>query len=368
MIRRIVVSGVNLTEMGPLAVFRDALGSLASSYGDRLAITALVHRREMFDIPNVTYEEYPQIKSSWLKRIRFEFQTSHLICERIKPDVWLSMDNITPNVQAEIQAVYCHNPSPFYKFRLYDLWLDWKFALFTLFFRYLYAVNIRKNNYVIVQQDWIRQQFKRAFRVENVIVAHPSVTIASEPIAQPQRPLSGSFRFFYPAYPRTFKNLETALEAAALLEQKSVLDFELWVTIEGTETRYAAAIKRKYGHLASVRWLGSLSRQRVFKVFEQVDCLLFPSKLETWGLPITEFKNAGKPMLVADLPYAHETVGDYEQACFFSPTAAGDLADLMLSAVAGEAVFSKAIAKEIAPPFAANWQELWSLVLAKLAP
>jgi glycosyltransferase involved in cell wall biosynthesis len=361
--RRIVVSGVNLTEMGPVAVFKDALASLAACYGDQFEITALVHRREMFDIPKVTYREYPEIKSSWLKRIRFEFQTSNSICKQIKPCVWLSMDNITPNIQAQVQAVYCHNPSPFYKFSFNDLWLDWKFGLFTLFFKYLYAVNIRKNNYVIVQQDWIRQRFQSSYGADTVIVAHPTVTIPSEAIPQDPHPPARSFRFFYPAHPRTFKNLETALEAAASLEQNGFNNFELWLTVEGTETRYAAAIKRKYGHLASVRWLGRLPRQQIFDVFQQVDCLLFPSKLETWGLPITEFKNTGKPMLVADLPYAHETVGSYGRVCFFPPTSVAALAELMRSAVDGETVFYEVAAKPIAPPFASNWEELWSLVL-----
>jgi len=31
------------------------------------------------------------------------------------------------------------------------------------------------------------------------------------------------------------------------------------------------------------------------------------------GMPITEFKATGKPILAADLPYAHETIGEYGQ-------------------------------------------------------
>lgn len=34
--------------------------------------------------------------------------------------------------------------------------------------------------------------------------------------------------------------------------------------------------------------------------------LIFPSKLEIFGLPISEFSKCDKPMLIADLPYVHE--------------------------------------------------------------
>src|SRR5258707_6285573 len=108
--QRIVVSGVSLTEMGPLAVYKEALGSLVAYHGEQYEIVALVHRRALFDTPNVTYIEFPDIKSSWFKRLEFEYRFLNGMSCQLKPKLWLSMDNITPNVEAEIQAVYCHNP------------------------------------------------------------------------------------------------------------------------------------------------------------------------------------------------------------------------------------------------------------------
>ena len=34
------------------------------------------------------------------------------------------------------------------------------------------------------------------------------------------------------------------------------------------------------------------------------DFLIFPSLLETWGLPISEFEQTNKKMILANLPYA----------------------------------------------------------------
>lgn len=253
---RIVVSGVNLTEMGPLAIFHDALESLAAHYNEQYEIIALVHRRELLNVPNITYLEFPGIKSSWLKRLVFEFLDSKKISERLRPEIWLSMDNVTPRVVAEVQAVYCHNPGAFYRFHTSDILLDWKFSVFTLFFRHLYGINIQSNDYVIVQQSWIRRKFEQFYGVDNVIVAHPTVTTSGITPNHRKRQPGESYRFFYPAFPRTFKNMELILQAAHLLEQRGFDDFELWLTFDGSVNRYAAQMAMRFSQLkmCSLAW------------------------------------------------------------------------------------------------------------------
>ena len=60
-----------------------------------------------------------------------------------------------------------------------------------------------------------------------------------------------------------------------------------------------------------------------------MNCLLFPSKLETWGLPISEAKAFRKPMMLANLPYAKETMGDYDEVSFFDVENPEELARLI---------------------------------------
>lgn len=362
--KRIVLSGVNCTEMGPLAVFKDALASLAATRSDRYEIIALVHKKSLFDTPGVTFMEFPAIKSSWLKRLRFEYHDCRGISEQIKPHLWFSMHDMTPNVQSEIRAVYCHNASPFYPFCIKEALLDWRFGLFTLLYRFLYAIHIKQNHAVIVQQDWMRSAFRARYGVRNIVVSHPSVDHLAIPSA-PQSPDAGRpYRFFYPAHPRTFKNMELILDAARTLERNGFDAFEIGLTMNGTETTYAAKILRKYSDLATVRWLGVQPRTRILSLYVEADCLLFPSKLESWGMPITEFKATGKPVLVADLPYAHETVGTYDKAAFFDVDHVEGLAAMMRKAVLGEQVFHPAEQKPIAAPFARNWNALWEILLS----
>jgi glycosyltransferase involved in cell wall biosynthesis len=361
--QRIVLSGVNLNEMGPLTVFQDAIASLVAEYGDCYDIVALVHKKALFDIPGVTYIEYSEIKSSWLKRLRFEYHACRGISRELKPYLWFSMHDMTPNVEAEVKAVYCHNPAPFYAFSPREALHDWKFGLFTLLYRFLYEINIRSNNFVVVQQDWLRREFKSRYGIRNIVVAHPSVDHLVIPEVTSPTSSGTLYRFFYPAYPRTFKNMEQLLKAAQRLERDGFNRFELWLTVNGTETSYAAQLVRDFASLTTVRWLGLLPRSKVMQLYAQADCLLFPSKLETWGMPITEFKATGKPILAADLPYAHETVGTYAQAAFFPIGNDAQLSDMMKQAVNGSVLCGPVKGLQIAQPFSQNWPELWEILL-----
>lgn len=360
----IVLSGVNLVEMGPLMVFRDALASLAEAYSDQYEIIALVHKKELFDIAGVTFIEYPEIKPSWLKRLRFEYYDCRHISKEIKPRLWFAMHDMTPNVTAEIRAVYCHNASAFYPFHIQEALLEWRFGLFTLLYRFLYGINIRLNDFVVVQQDWMRTQFQLRYGVRTVVVAHPSINhlaIREEGDAQTHNP--SCYRFFYPAYPRTFKNIEQILNAARKLERGGFDQFEVWLTLDGSETRYAAKIVREFSDLSTVKWLGVLPRDEVMRLYGEADCMIFPSKLETWGMPITEFKMTEKPILAVNLPYAHETVGEYGKVAFFGVGEEAQLAALMQQAACGAEVFARTEERMPDEPFSHDWQELWRILL-----
>ena len=360
-----VLSGVNIREVGGLSVFRDALATLAEEYGDQYEIVALVMRRDLFDVAGVTYLEFPRIMRSWLSRLRFEYWSSREISARLKPKLWLSMHDMTPNVSAEIRAVYCQNPSPFYRATVSEFFLDWRFGMFTLFYKFLYQINICANNYVIVQQDWMRKAFKRLYGVGNVVVAHPVVSLPDPVETLAEGEVDRPYRFFYPMFPRTFKNPEVCLKAARILESRGFDEFELWLTFDGSVNKYAMQVVNEFADVRSVRWLGVLPRERIFDLYAEADCLLFPSRLETWGMPITEMRPFGKAILAADLPYARESAAGYHKVRFFEPGDAGQLADLMQQAATGQPIFGKAPEAAIEEPYARNWSELWKILLGE---
>lgn len=361
--KRIVVSGVNIISLGPLAVFKDALHSLAADFGHDYEIIALVHDRSLFDIPHIQFIDFPHIKSSWLSRIRFEYWTCRRLSRQLHAFLWFAMHDMSPFVTAQRQAVYCHNAVSVNEFRWNEIKHDYKLGAFTLFYRFLYGIHIKANRFVVVQQDWFRQHFQQHYGIQNVVVARPSVDKHSLPPNVPRAP-GQPYRFFYASYPRPFKGMGLILQSARDLWNSGVRDFQIGLTTDGTETRYARMLKQRFGDLPMVQWLGLLPRSEVLEHYAKADCLIFPSRLESWGMPITEFQATGKPIITVDLPYARETVGDYPAAAFFNLDRPAELTTLMQGAIAGQPVFHPATAQPVPAPFARNWSELWRILLA----
>lgn len=359
----IVISGINLTEAGPLSILKDCLAYASRELAGRYDIVALVHKASLVSAPGVRLLEFPDSKRSWLRRLYYEYLGFKSLSERLAPELWLSLHDMTPNVRARRQAVYCHNPSPFHRLRLKDALFEPRFALFVMFYGFLYSFRLKKNRYVIVQQDWIRREFRARYGVHDVIVAHPD-TRAPPALAAAGPPTPGGRTvFFYPTIPRPHKNIEVIGLAVQRLRDAGLHNFEVRITIDGRENRYARHISSRFGALPELRLLGRQTREAVFAHYREADCLLFPSRLETWGLPITEFKPFGKPILVADCKYAAETVGDYANAAYFGPDDASRLAELMRGMIDNHFQPERRTAAPPESPYARDWAELFAILL-----
>jgi len=357
----IVVSAINILEGGPLTILNDCLSYLSDNLSSDYRIIALVHEIKNIKAHNVECITYPRSRERWLYRLYYEYYQFKSFSREIKPFLWFSLHDITPNVDATIRAVYCHNPSPFYSFSLNSLWYNYQVALFSLFYKYLYRFNIHKNDYVVVQQDWIRNAFQKMYDLKKVIVAYPEERPVTMPAHHPEK--FPKKTFLYPAFPRVFKNIEGVAEAARILHTQGREDFQFLLTINGTENRYASHIVGKYKNVPTISFIGLKSREEIFHLYSQIDGLIFPSKLETWGLPISEFKTFGKPMFLADLPYAHETIGDFEKVVFFDPEKPQTLTRCIAKFLDDELEFTGNRRVEVNEPFARNWKELFEILL-----
>lgn len=55
--------------------------------------------------------------------------------------------------------------------------------------------------------------------------------------------------------------------------------------------------------LQNIHFIGLKSKEKLDDIYRnETDALIFPSKLETWGLPLSEAKEFKLPILSADLP------------------------------------------------------------------
>jgi glycosyltransferase involved in cell wall biosynthesis len=357
-----VISAVNFVEGGPLTVLRDCVSATLSALPDEWEIVVLVHDRALIqDNTRLVVYEFPRAKALWIIRLYYEWYKFNQLSKVIKPTFWLSLHDITPIVLAEGQAVYCHNPAPFTDISLSEAWLEPKILLFNLFYRYLYGWGISRNKFVIVQQNWLRSRFQKLFGISNVVVAYPQIVIASQ--SQDLRERNAGCVFIYPALPRVLKNIEMICEAVRILNTQGITGYSVKLTLDGKENRYARWLYKRYSFLPEISFIGLQNKQQMIELYAQSNCLLFPSRIETWGLPMSEAKSYGMPIIAADLPYAHEAIGSYDRVRFFSAKDIGELAELMKSFIHGNIQWHKVLEKQPEPGFVDNWQDLIKMLI-----
>lgn len=369
--KTIVVSAVNLVEAGTLAILRDCVQYLSILAEEKdYRVLVIIHKKELAYFPNIEYIETQWPKKRWVNRLWFEYVSLKKISKELSPVyLWFSLHDTSPTVVAQKRAVYCHNSFPFYKWKLRELYFAPKIVMFAIFSRYFYWINIKKNNYIVVQQSWFREAMANMFNLDpkQIIISKPSSTAVKMfgPGVDNNRS-DENYVFIFAASPNSHKNFECICRAVAHLEQKmGIRNFKVYITITGIENKYTRWLFKNWGNkFTSLKFIGFLNRIELETFYASSHCLIFPSKVETWGLPISEFARYQKPMLLADLPYAHETAQGSCRVAFFDPDNEKQLANLMASLIQGNySMLKPAEMKIVQPPVANNWAQLFDHLL-----
>ena len=333
--RTVVVSAVNIRKGGTLTILKECLAYL--SQRKDLKVTAIVHSAELCLFDDIEYIEFPWTIKSWGHRLWCEYFTLRRLSEKIgKVDLWLSLHDTTPNVKALKQAVYCHTSFPFLKIRFRDFLMDVKIPLFAMFTKFAYKINVNRNAYLIVQQQWFRASLSKLidFDKDRILVA-PPITFYHDTCGNRFEP-SALPLFIFPATADCHKNFEVLCEAGRLLESRvGPGRFKIVVTISGKENRYSKWLYGRWGNVKSIEFRGLIEHKSLLEYYNTCSCLVFPSRIETWGLPISEFMVTRKPMILADLPYSYETASGAGQVAFFKPDSAFELSKIMESFING---------------------------------
>lgn len=363
--KTIVLSGINLHSGGTLSIYYDMLNAFIElNLHKKFKIVCYVYKTDLFE----KYRQYVDIveisdsKGNYLRRLYYENVYFRKVSKKMNVFIWISVQDLTPNVISDKLFTYCHNPMMFYKFRRGDIIYGKRLLLFKLLYKYVYKLNIHKNTSVVVQQDWIRKEFEKIYKIDNVLVARP----LQKEINLEDHSKEDIKTFIFASQATFFKNFEIICEAVKLLNQEGYKDkFKVQLTINGSENNYSSDVKKRYSDINGIEWLGLLTRDVLFEKYEQSNCMIFPSRLETWGLPISEYKNTGKPIILSDLPYAHETIGSYSKVAFFDPGDARQLANIMKCVIDGDLyLFHNTKETTISEPYVSSWEDFWKYVIS----
>lgn len=92
-----------------------------------------------------------------------------------------------------------------------------------------------------------------------------------------------------------------------------------------------------------------------------MSALIFPSYIETVGLPLVEAMSVGAVILAADCEYAHEVLDGYENAFFFDPFKPAKLVELMILYI--DKRITRTINNDKKIPGMSSWQMLISKIV-----
>ncbi len=134
----------------------------------------------------------------------------------------------------------------------------------------------------------------------------------------------GVFDFVYVASGEPHKNHRQLIEAWCLLACEGYFP-TLKLTVDPVQFAelHSWIAEQVVQHRLNVENLGSLSHEGVGLLYANAGALIYPSKLESFGLPLIEARQAGIPVLASELDYVRDLL-DPEQT--FDPDSSVSIA------------------------------------------
>ena len=275
------------------------------------------------------------IKLPWTKKSHFH----RLYCDNVfvkklikelDIDEVINLQNVALRGLKIPQTVYLHNAIPITDID-FDIKQEKSLWLFKHVISKLIVNNLKYADYVIVQAEWIKNELNYRTGVEKskIIVEHYTPLIQGENT----RIESDNVIFFYPASLSSYKNHSCIIKACQLLKDSNISDYEVIFTLSFEDGK---AQKKLYDQVLEldlpIRFVGLLNQEEMSLMYRK-SILVFPSYLETVGLPLIEAQYFDAQIIAADLPYAKEALGGYTRVEWFDWKRPDQLAELMQDAV-----------------------------------
>lgn len=290
----------------------------------------LVSTDKLQDSDNVTIIREPWIKKSWLHRWYFDTFCVQKVVKEKKIDLIYSMQNVPVKRVRTKQVVYFHQSLQFSPVK-FSLWNKEQrmYAIRQKFISRIFKRHLKKADHIIVQTKWFKEASAKwiPFDENKFSVVNPKVTIEEKYLQKPynlQEPI-----FFYPAGDGMHKNHELVVEACRKLKAEGITDYKVVFTLDRKTAIYSERIAQIIeNERLPIEFTGIISKDEVFDYYSK-SVMLFPSYLETFGLPPLEARKMGAIVFASDMPFCRESLEGYENAHFYGIYDAEKLASLM---------------------------------------
>lgn len=351
----IFVSATALTSGGGLITLKQFLDNIPSASTDIYYIFCTVR-----SLPH----EYNR------KNIKFIFPSHTKGLGRIYWDhfglkKWAKIHHIAPNLIISLQntpvsfdkktpqIVYIMQAIPFvdinWNIFKKDERILWFYKnIYPLFMR----LGLRKNFTVVTQSKWIKNYFAKKFNfpLENIRPIRPIIHITSD--VSEESLSKDTYNIFCPSSPFSYKNNIEIANALIFLKStgKDISNLRIYVTFEEKDDIILYKNIQKNGLEKNFSFIGRIPYNQMLAYYKASNLVVFPSYLETFGLPLLEAASFGKPILCTNEAYSREVVESYEGAKLLSKNS---------PQLWGESLLEEINKKRTYQNYKANFQESW---------
>lgn len=308
----VLVNATALSASGALTILKQFLIN-ASADNKRVYLCFVPEEIELKLFDNIIYEKIK--KQNFFSRVIWDIYgvSRYIKLNKLKPSKIISLQNTS--VRSDFpQIIYVHQPIPFSNVKLKLNISNIKFFMYKYIYSFFIFLNI-KNSIFVVQTNWMKDAIldkKKGIKENQVFVISPTIDIHKSNECS-EHAESQKLKILYPATPIFYKNHVVVLDALKLLSNESKLGGLIFqVTFLRESYPEFVSKMRMLGLEENIEFLGVLPYEKLVKEYEKASAVVFPSYLETFGLPLAEAAVLGKLIICSDLPYTHDVLNGYQ--------------------------------------------------------
>lgn len=302
---------------GALAIYKQFISHLDNNFGDDKWHIFIDVNMPMPTIPNV---EYHVCHTKGIGRIWFDLFGFKNCCMRkgISPDVIFSLQNTGVKLQNKRKVIYYHQSLPLYRYRIslsdHNVIGNWVYT-------YLYPLYVKwfldSKSFVAVQTETIKEMFCKRYKFPpaKVGVYFPNVENVNAASISPYLFEDKTYNFVYPAMVSSYKEHITLAYAIKCVRDKApdLADkIRIHLTLKEHDQKKLWNFVKKNELVASFVFHGNVPHEQIMSMLKSCNGLLFPSAVETLGLPLLEAASMGTPVIANNMGYVYDVLGGYE--------------------------------------------------------
>ena len=331
MVKIVFVNATATTEGGALTILKQFLEGISIFSNKNIYYYIFCSLKDIKIYESKYISIVNNIKGKkWVDRIKWDLWELKKWSKKkdIRADLIISFQNTGVKYYNDVkQLIYLHQSIPFYRS------IKWSFfkkdERYLWFYKNVYKkiikYSLKYNSYIVVQTEWMKNAVIQEFNWNSskIAVIKPDLkNILIEKIPNIDFK-DGKFHIFYPANTAVYKNHKLILRVIKYIKDNHaeiynnlMMHFTFNANIDNITNNILINYMKNLKINDHINLEGKLSYERVLSFYKSCNLTLFPSYIESFPLPLIEAAAFGLPILVSDLDYAREVIGDYKGAKF----------------------------------------------------